>query len=95
MDRVAERAGLRREFSGMPCRCGKRTEGEFTQCPVRGHGRKLGMVKKMHRRAEAQWMGIRFENLRDVVGVGGVMLSPWMRRKWAGKICSRGSANSV
>jgi len=39
-------------------------------CLKLGHGGKLGVVKELHRRAEVNWQRMRFENLRDVVGVG-------------------------
>ena len=61
---------VRRQFGGMPCRCPRRTEGELMACLKLGHGGKLGVVKELHRRAEVNWQRMRFENLRDVVGVG-------------------------
>jgi len=46
------------------------TEGQLMNCLAQGHRGKLGIVKEMHRRAEVQWSRMRFENLRDVAGVG-------------------------
>ncbi|KAK0645373.1 hypothetical protein B0T16DRAFT_411086 [Cercophora newfieldiana] len=60
----------RREFSGTSCTCSKKTEGQLLQCLLREHGGRLGITKEMHRRAEVQWQRMRFDNLRDVVGVG-------------------------
>jgi len=68
--KIQEWATLRREFSGAPCADNPMTEGQLMNCLAQGHRGKLGIVKEMHRRAEVQWSRMRFENLRDVVGVG-------------------------